>query len=163
MFVYEGKVKKSLFALKFFNQTWIGLSFGKLLAEFYKEQGLPDVDLVIPIPLHFFRRLHRGYNQAEIIGKSFCKYTHYTYASTCIRRHKWTKPQKDLSDVERVWNMENAFSLKKNAENAIKGKKILLIDDIYTTGTTMDSCSKLLYEFGAVKVFCSTIAIGNGI
>lgn len=163
MYIYEGAVKQSLFGLKFFNQTWIGARFGKLMAEFYKEQCLPEVDLVLPIPLHYFRYLKRGYNQAEILGRHFSEFAHLPYDSHIIWRSKWTKPQKDLSDIERIHNMSNAFSIRKNKQSEIKGKKILLIDDIYTTGTTIDSCSKLLYEYGAENVYFLTIAIGNGI
>lgn len=163
MYSYEGRIKKSLFGLKFFNQTWVGEVFGKLLSEYYQNIGFPAVDLVIPIPLHFFRQYKRGYNQAEIIAARFCKELKLDLEARIIRRSKWTKPQKDLSDLERIENMKNAFSIPMQKVKIVKGKKILIIDDIYTTGTTIDCCSKLLYESGAECVYFLTIAIGNGI
>jgi len=163
MYVYEGAIKKSLFGLKFFHETWVGKTFGQLLAQYYLELELFEVDLVLPIPLHILRRIKRGYNQAEIVGQSFSLYAKLIYESNALLRHKWTKPQKDLTEIERKSNLENAFSLKKSKVDLIKGKRILLIDDIYTTGTTIDSCAKLLYENGANKVYFLTIAIGSGL
>lgn len=162
MFVYEDLIKKSLFGLKFFKQTWIGKVFGKLLAEYYATIDFEVVNLVIPVPLHWLRYYKRGYNQAEVIATSFCKNTGLPLGKHILRRCRHTRPQKELTDQERMQNLMNAFSINARQKKQIRGKKILLIDDIYTTGTTIDYCSKLLYENGAESVSFLTIAIGNG-
>ncbi len=161
MYVYEGVIKKSLFGLKFFKHTWIGHKYGKLLAKFYMENQLWEVDLVIPVPLHKGRYIERGYNQAEIITKAFCKEKLLPYNTKILRRIKATTPQKDLTDINRQKNMIKAF--KVTDKSVINNKKILLIDDIYTTGATIDGCAKVLLECGADKIYFLTIAIGKGL
>lgn len=163
MFVYNEFLKKSLFGLKFFKHTWIGAEYGKLLGDYYIQQGLPDVDLIIPIPLHMIRYLERGYNQAEIIACELARSINKPIYANCLKRNKNTKPQKDLSDKQRPLNMLKAFRVKAKYSDKIKNKKILLIDDIYTTGATIDGCAKVLLENGAHEVYFLTVAIGDGL
>ncbi len=160
VFVYEGIIKKSLFGLKFFKQTWLGERFGRILADYYRHEGLWDVDLIIPVPLHLFRYLERGYNQAEIIARTLGLDLDLPCDSQVLYRKKMTKPQKNLKDDERIHNLDSAFKVKKR--DRIVGKKILLIDDIYTTGATIDSCAKALLDEGASEIYFLTLAIGRG-
>lgn len=160
VFVYEGLIKKSLFGLKFFKHTWLGYGFGRILAGYYRQENLWNVDLIVPVPLHLFRFMERGYNQAEIIAKNLGQDLKIPCNSRILSRAKVTRPQKDLTDDERFHNLKLAFKVKNREE--IVGKKILLIDDIYTTGATIDSCAKALLDEGASKVYFLTLAIGRG-
>jgi len=163
MFVYNEFIKKSLFGLKFFKHTWIGHEYGKLLGEYYINQDLGEIDFIVPVPLHKFRNLERGYNQAEIIANSLGTSIEKPMISQCLKRNKNTKPQKDLSDKQRPLNMLKAFKVNNKYINVIKNKKILLVDDIYTTGSTIDGCAKVLIDSGASEVYFLTVAIGDGL
>lgn len=163
MFVYDDFLKKSLFGLKFFKHTWIGSEYGKLLGAYYISNNLPEVDMIIPVPLHFLRYLERGYNQAEIIASSIAKAINKPIHSNYLKRSKATKAQKDLSDKQRPLNMLKAFKMNAKYVDKIKDKRILIIDDIYTTGSTMDGCAKVLLEKGAREVYFLTVAIGDGL
>lgn len=163
MFVYNEFLKKSLFGLKFFKHTWIGNEYGKLLGDYYFDQDLPDIDFLVPVPLHKFRNLERGYNQGEIIANMLATSIEKPMISQCIKRCKNTKPQKDLSDKQRPLNMLKAFKVNSKYKNVINNKKILLVDDIYTTGATIDGCAKVLIDAGASEVYFLTVAIGDGL
>ncbi|MBN2221200.1 MAG: ComF family protein [Vallitaleaceae bacterium] len=162
MFVYDEILRKSLYGLKFYNKTWVGRVLGKMAADFHLEEDLPMVDLVIPVPLHFSRRIRRGYNQAEIMAKEFSKVRGIPYEEVLLRT-KYTLPQKELTPTERFDNLVKAIRIKKSKGNSLKGKKILLMDDIYTTGATINSCSEVLLNAGAKEVFFLVAAIGNGL
>jgi len=163
MFVYNEFLKKSLFGLKFFKQSWIGAEYGKLLGDYYLEHNLPDVDLIIPVPLHMIRYLERGYNQAEIIARELARSIDKPMYTNYLKRKRNTKPQKDLSDKQRPLNMLKAFRIKRQVSDKIKNKRILLVDDIYTTGATIDGCAKELLDKGAREVYFLTVAIGDGL
>lgn len=162
MFEYNQLTKKSLSGLKFFGYTWIGKVYGELLAVYYKTCCHYPVDYVIPVPISRGRFVQRGYNQAEIIGRAFSKELKLPILANGLRRTKGTSPQKDLSDKERILNMKDAFQVSGRIKDRIQGKNILLVDDIYTTGTTIDSCAKVLMEQGAETIYFLTVAIGNG-
>ncbi len=173
VFVYEESIKKTLFGLKFFRQTWIGRKMGRVMAEYYLKEVGWGIDCVLPVPVHYTRYVIRGYNQAEILAMYFVKeYNRQMetyngqkalYVPQGLRRKKWTTPQKNLSPETRYKNLENGFEVRRKWKKQIKGKTVLIIDDIYTTGATMDMCAKQLKEAGVKKVFFLVAAIGNGL
>ena len=116
-------------------------------------------DLLIPIPLHKSRRRKRGFNQAELIARGLGKELGIPVSADSLLRTKKTSPQKELNDQERKSNLKNAFQL---AKDNVKFKKILLIDDIYTTGSTIDAAASVLLDHGAEKVYFLCISIGRG-
>lgn len=118
-----------------------------------------NVDLLIPIPLHKSRRRKRGFNQAELIAKGLGRELGIPVSSNCLLRTRKTSPQKELNDQERKNNLKNAFQV---VDYDVKFKKILLIDDIYTTGSTIDAAASVLLESGAEKVYFLSISIGRG-
>lgn len=162
MFVYDEILRKSLYGLKFYNKTWVGRVFGKMAADFHLEEEMPMVDLVVPVPLHYLRRLRRGYNQAEVIAKEFSRVRGIPYGEVLIRR-KYTQPQRELTPKERYENLVKAIEVKEGRAQCVIGKRILLMDDIYTTGSTMDSCAQVLKRAGANEVYFLVAAIGNGL
>ncbi len=105
-------------------------------------------DLILPVPLHVKRLRQRGFNQALLVAEIFSRRWGIPLSRTDLRRTRWTEPQVTLSAAERAENVRGAFSLAKPAELA--GKRVLLVDDVYTTGSTVKECSRVLREGGAV-------------
>ncbi len=115
--------------------------------------------LIIPVPVHKSRLKKRGFNQAEEFGKRLSHYFKIPMSSEFLIRSKKTAPQKDLGPALRLKNLEQAFYCKKLP---VSVKKVLLIDDIYTTGSTAEACARALKKAGAEHVYLFVIAIGSG-
>ena len=128
----------------------------RLYGETLKKWGITRI---IPIPLHPKRRRRRGYNQAEILAKHLSKLSGIPMDNRGVIRVKDTVPQKKLNHKERKKNLSNAFAVTTHWKPA---ECVLLVDDIYTTGNTMDAVAKLLLKKGVEKVCFLTISIGQG-
>jgi ComF family protein len=115
--------------------------------------------ILVPTPLSKKKLKKRGFNQSEEIAKELAKNLNIPLLSGCLVKNKETLNQMELKKEERLKNVKNAFSVK-NSE-AIKNKNILLIDDVYTTGATMEECARVLKQAGAGKVFGVTVARGE--
>ena len=157
--MHKEPVNEAIYAFKYKNRRTYGEIFARELAKVYggflQKQR---VELILPIPLHKSRRRERGYNQTEILAKYLGEYTGIEVDSTSLVRMKKTSPQKRNNDKERKKNIRNAFALKKkiNAEN------VVLIDDIYTTGSTLDEAARILKKSGVTNVYFLTISVGQG-
>ena len=112
--------------------------------------------ILIPIPLNEKRRRWRGFNQAEEIGKELSKFLKIPLVKNCLKRIKNAQPQVELSEKERRENVKDIFFCQNKKE--IFGKKILLVDDVYTTGATMEEAARILKESGAKKIFGVVVA-----
>ncbi len=117
-------------------------------------------DAIIPIPIHRRRYIKRGYNQAEELARAFSGLTGIPVETGIVRRRKNTVPLKKLSEEERKNNLKNAFII---VPNDVKLERILLVDDIYTTGSTIDAVSLLLKQAGVREVYFLAVAIGAGL
>ena len=115
-------------------------------------------DLLVPVPLSAERMRSRGYNQALLLAEGVGAASGIPVGRDALRRVKATLPMKDLSPESRRRNMKNAFHAYRND---VKSKKIMLVDDIYTTGATIDACAEAILAAGAVKVCFLTAAIGE--
>ena len=117
-------------------------------------------DIVVPVPLHSERRRQRGYNQAELLVKAMRQKTNWDIVPEALSRHKRTAPQVGLTINQRQRNVRGAFSAD---ESIASGKKILLVDDVCTTGSTLDSAAQELLEAGAYSVdaYCLTTVSGS--
>ncbi len=113
---------------------------------------------LIPVPLEKSKLKWRGFNQAEEIGKELAKFLKIPLILDCLVKIRETLPQVELSDQERKENVKDAFSIKNGSQ--ILGKKILLVDDIYTTGSTLEECAKVLKKAGAKEIIGIVIARG---
>lgn len=145
--VYEGKLKRAIAAFKYENHPQLGELLGTWLAEAWLNSPLALSNyklLVIPIPLHPKRQQERGFNQAEIIAKSFCKSTRYKLQSQGLQRIRETQAMFELSPSQREQNIKNAFRLGRNFSPPTTKVSVLLIDDIYTTGTTGREAARVL-------------------
>ena len=159
LWIHKGAVPWSIYQFKYHNRRIYGRFYAQELYRVYgkkiKEWG---INLIVPVPLHWKRKTKRGYNQAEIVARNLGELTGIPVDAKLVIRKKYTEPQKTLNDKERVKNLKNVFEIRKTE---IMQKNILLIDDIYTTGSTIDSVSRALLEKGHNKVWFLTISIGQ--
>lgn len=112
--------------------------------------------LIVPVPLHISRLRQRGFNQAVLLGKVLSQQLSLPLLPDALVRIKRTEPQIKLSAAERRLNVKGAFTVKRT--ETVVGKRILLLDDVMTTGSTMDECAKELKKAGASTVIATTIA-----
>ncbi len=120
---------------------------------------LAEAKVVIPVPLFKTREIKRGYNQSELLARAFCAHTKLALDVTSLVRVRDTGSQTKLGRAQRVENMSGAFLVKNPA--AVKGKIVLLIDDVATTGSTLESCAQALRQAGAKRVLAYTFAREN--
>ena len=159
IWIHKGVVPWSVYQFKYHNRRAFGEFYAKELYRIYgKKIQEWGIDLIVPVPLHWKRKRKRGYNQSEIVARHLGELTGILVNNRLIFRKKYTKPQKTLNDRERVKNLQNVFGTGKIK---VKGQHILLIDDIYTTGSTIDAVSKVFLEEGHNKVWFLTISIGQ--
>lgn len=114
-------------------------------------------DALVPVPVHPKRKRIRGFNQAEVLAGKLGERLFLPVWTDVLFRSRNTEPQKDLSPAERLKNLEQAFQAAP-----VHGKTLLLIDDIYTTGSTIEACSRVLRMAGAEKIYFFTLCIGQG-
>ena len=155
-FIYDDVSKNMLLALKFMDKT----SFAPTIAKFMVQAGTDilkeNPDLIIPVPLHYMRLIKRKYNQSALLANEISKLTGIKTDLFSLKRCKNTIPQVKFTGKERVKNVRGAFVVK-NPEN-IKGKSIVLIDDVMTTGSTLKECAIALKKAGAKKIYALTAA-----
>lgn len=160
LYEYSGAVM-SIYRFKYRNRREYAAFFGEQTAEylgaFIKSV---DPDCLVPIPLHRRRLNVRGYNQAECLAKEIGRQLGIPVREDLLKRVKNTRPLKNLNPLERQNNMKKAFLIDSND---VKLRVIILIDDIYTTGATMDEAAKVLRRAGVEKVYCITLACGAGV
>jgi len=159
LWVYEDQVKEALKAFKYHNRREVGVLFAKAMARHYNEYIEWSVDMVVPVPLHPKKLRKRGFSQTALLGKTFCRETDCIMNQSALTRVIHTEPQEGLTDKDRIRNVIEAFEAD---EACVKGKSILLIDDVYTTGATLDGCGKALVDAGATNIYFMTVAIGRG-
>ena len=160
VFSYEGAIKDSIYEFKYKNQREYAKFFCDCILKGYGGD-LRDAlfDGIVPVPVHSHKKKIRGYNQAELIAKELGKELNIPVYGTYLVRNSDTSPQKELDDAERMKNLKNAFKIN---QNSVKLDKVLLVDDIYTSGATMENCTRALMGGGVGDVCCVTVAIGRG-
>ncbi len=156
-FQYEGMGKALIHAFKYKGRTQICELLAGYMCEKMREEKLTG-DYLIAVPIHHNKLQKRGFNQSSLIAESLSKKIHIK-SIDCLRRDKETEKQHKLNRDERFQNVYNAFSGEVSYN--IKNKSILLIDDIYTTGSTADECSRILKSMGAAKIVVITVASGK--
>jgi ComF family protein len=161
-FVFEKdkELQHAIHALKYDKKFPVGIFLGKVLArEIKKHSSNWQFDLIIPIPLHQLKKAERGYNQSFYIAKGVSKELNVKVSDRVVKRVKYTESQTTMNLNEREENISGAFKLKKS--NDVRGKNILLIDDVITTGATISECGRILFEAGANKIYAASIAIAD--
>lgn len=151
----------SIYRLKYGGRREYADFFGQEMAR-YLGPFIRDCrpEAIIPIPLHPKRQNKRGYNQAQLLAEALGRYTGLPVRADLLRRVKNTAPLKCQNPLERQNNLKRAFNI---TQNDVKLERVILIDDIYTTGSTMDEAAKVLAQHGVQRVFCVTLACGAGV
>ncbi|MBU3957155.1 ComF family protein [Patescibacteria group bacterium] len=168
IFVYKGIIKEAIGKLKYkfitdLAEELIGLSTKYLPPGFHSEgiprRGQPQaLSTLIPVPLHPRRQRWRGFNQSELLGKRLAEKFNWQVRTDILARHKHTKPQIKLKGEERKKNIRGAFRIKPNCKLFIMNSKLILFDDVWTTGSTLRECSQVLKRAGAKEVWGLTLA-----
>ncbi|MBR6402753.1 MAG: ComF family protein [Eubacterium sp.] len=161
VFNYVPPVSDSLMALKYRGRQEYAVYFGRVIAEQYGEEFRRlGIDALVSVPIYKKKYVTRGYNQAALIAMELGKCTGIHFYDKLLVRVEETPPQKELSDEEREKNMEGAFAIDKKADDIPKA--VMLVDDIYTTGATVEACTRVLLKAGVERVYYTSVAIGVG-
>ncbi|NRA73518.1 MAG: ComF family protein [Rickettsiales bacterium] len=156
IFKYSAVSKSLIFKLKYNDQLHIAYFFAQLIAN--KLQNFYEYRFIVPVPLHPRRIRERLYNQSAILGSHVAKLARLEFLPSILSKKRYDVPQSQLSRDRRKKNVLNSFVIAEDYINCIKGKNIILIDDVYTTGSTVNECSKVLKKAGCNKILVVTIA-----
>lgn len=148
--LYNDATAKAIHRFKYGHDTTYSRSLGALMAD-YPADGF---DLIIPVPLHIKRLRERGFNQSLLLSMCVGKRRKITVDPFILKRTRWTEPQVNLSGKERKVNVKGAFEVHGD----VSGKRILIVDDVYTTGATANECSRVMKKSGAADVCILTLA-----
>lgn len=165
VWVYDEAMKKSIADFKYKGRKEYADYYVAKITDKYSEYiNRIHPDVLVPIPIHGKKERQRGYNQADILAKGIGKKLSIPVSSHLLQRDKYTLPQKELSNTERLKNLEKAFSFSKKEYEKIDLSihKVMLIDDIYTTGSTIEACTKILNGQGIKEVYFLSLCIGKG-
>lgn len=155
-----GLLQHLIHQLKYENKPQIGVELGKMYGSLLKDVAPYDsVDYIIPVPLHPKKKHLRGYNQAAMIAKGLGFAMEKQWSSDYLIRTDNTETQTKKSRLDRFSNVENAFGINK--KNDLKGKHLLLVDDVITTGATLEACVHTLLEIDDVKISIVAIALAT--
>ncbi len=152
--LFQGPVRQGIHRFKY--QHWSGLAdpFGEMLAAYWVAQQL-TADWVIPVPLHPARERERGYNQSELLARQLSVRVNMPLAARGLRRTRVTAVQMTLSAAQRRENVAGAFEC---VEPRVRGARVIVIDDVCTTGSTLEACAEALFKAGAASVMGLTLA-----
>lgn len=162
---YNRDIRKSIAYFKYQNRCEYAVFYARQMVRYLGKYLLgTGAQYFIPVPIHSSKKRVRGYNQAQILADELSKYLGIPVLSDVLLRNRKTAPQKELSDIERLKNLVQAFEI--NSDNDVIRKEnitnVMLVDDIYTTGSTVEACTKALMDAGVEKVFYTSICIGKG-
>lgn len=159
LFAYRS-VSDSIYRFKYRGRQEYAAYYGERVARILGKKILAlHPDALVPVPIHAARRRQRGYNQAEVLAREIGRILCIPVETKLIKRVHKTKPMKDLSSQERQNNLKRAFKI---CYNDVKLNTIIIIDDIYTTGSTVDAMARELRRAGIQNIYFVALAIGNG-
>lgn len=151
VYCYDGVMRDLIHKFKYSGAMWLADFGAESMVQEHDISAL-DIDIVTFVPMYAKKQRTRGYNQAELLANKFAEYTGKNHADLLVRKVN-TTPQSQLDKDERMKNIENAIALNKQYVNTVKNKNIIIIDDVLTTGSSLNECAKVLKENGAAKVY----------
>ena len=155
---YDGIIRERMIEYKFKEKAYLYKSFTKIILNNEKVyRFLKKYDIMLCVPMYWGKKWQRGYNQTELVAKEIAQIVDISFKPYCLKKIKNTEMQSTLTKTKRIENVKNAFKVQK--EEMIKNKKIVLFDDIYTTGSTVNECSRILKKHGAKEIAVLTIAV----
>ena len=157
VFRFNKIIKSLIHDLKYNEMKKVASFLGEMSVNFLQKfQPFEQVDLIVPIPLHRVKKRSRGYNQSQLLSLEIAGRMNWLHKPDLIKRSRFTETQTKLGKTEREKNVREAFVL--NSKHRLAGSNILIIDDVFTTGSTVNSVSALLKQNGAAKIYVLTIA-----
>lgn len=156
-FKYEGRIRNLIINYKFNEKSYLYKTFSEIILKNKKICGiLKKYDIIIPVPISNNKRIERSYNQTELIAKKVAKDLNIACSDRVLIKKNNIKTQSSLTKAQRQKNVLGAFYIKNS--KFIDNKNVILLDDVYTTGSTVNECSKVLKASGAKKIIVLTIA-----
>ncbi|MBN4059232.1 ComF family protein [Endomicrobium sp. AH-315-J14] len=156
--LYGGPLAYGIWQLKFNGRADLAHPLGALLRRSARQRAI-EADVIVPVPLHPVRLAERGYNQSALLAQALCDDLSAPLESTSLLRMRHTAPQRRLTAAARRINVCGAFALNKGGR--LRGKRVLLIDDVCTTGATLSACRKVILTGGATDVVALTLALAD--
>lgn len=164
LFLYNGKYRNLVYSIKYGGNIRLGIRLGRMLGEVIAEE---DIDYIVPVPLHPRKKRKRGYNQSEVIGRGMLLALKENNPAVkmetgLLERKNFTPTQTRKDRADRWTNVRNAFrvNMKRAVKLSENGRvpKILILDDVLTTGATLDACATLLHEAVSCRISIATLA-----
>lgn len=153
---YTETVSEAIRRFKYHQEPWRIEGFAPL----FEARPAPDVTMIVPVPLHEARLRERGYNQSLLLARAAGEVWHLPVRDEVLARIINTRHQVELPRAQRLTNVAGAFAVPARAKDTVKGARILLVDDVMTTGSTLLACARALHEAGAASVESVTLAAG---
>lgn len=160
MFYFKkgGRTQNLIHNLKYKKRPQIGVILGNLYGKELKESPLfQDIDIIVPVPLHWKKLRKRGYNQSAVFAQGLSEAMSIPWVADALRRNENSESQTKKSKMSRLENVLSVFEV--NNQKKIEGKHILLVDDVLTSGATMEACATKILEIPGTKVSLATIAV----
>jgi ComF family protein len=159
-FVPDGRTQKLLHNIKYRNRSDLARTIGEFYGRRLKNAPrFAEIDLIVPVPLHWRKEHRRGFNQSAEFGKGLASAMSVSFLKDALKRTRYTATQTKKSRADRVSNLKEAFVIRNPA--LLKGKHILLVDDVLTTGATLEACALALMKAEGIKISIATIACGR--
>ena len=155
--VYKDVIRKLIHRFKYDRKEALSVPLGNNMIEWSKARGvMSNVDLIVPVPLFWQKRVKRGFNQSGLIAKRLANHYSIPISINNLKRVRNTETQTNLTRNQRIENVKDAFAIKKSS--MFSGKNVLLVDDVMTTGVTASECARILKENGTRKVYVLILA-----
>lgn len=158
---HAGPLAEAVRRFKYEGRYALGAGLADLLARQTPGEFLTGCDLAAPVPLHPRRLMRRGFNQALVLARGLERHRGLAVAPRLLKRLRHTRPQVGLSPRERAANVAGAFALGRSQRTLARGRRVLLLDDVYTTGATVAECARVLLAAGAAEVRVLTLTRGG--
>ena len=157
VFLYDDFSKRMILRMKDEDETYLAPILSIWLFRIIQD-FVNDIDYIIPVPTDFFRRMSRKYNPPELLARELSQLANIVYEPRFLKKKTTFVRQKQLTRRERLKNLSESFAIDEKFDAFLQDKRILLIDDVITTGATANECSKILKKHGAAKVYVATVA-----
>lgn len=155
-FLYQEPISGLIHSLKYQGFTGSLSTLNQIALTHFRLPLIDEAEVIVPVPLHAKRLRQRGFNQSVLIARSLFYRNKTRINPQVLQKQRWTEPQTFFNGMDRRKNLHNAFTVTSPA--LIRGKKVLLVDDVFTTGTTVNECARVLKKNGAAEVWVFTLA-----
>lgn len=160
-FRHGNRVRDMVHAMKFHGNDELCRMMGRQMGlELLRSARFDDVEVLVPVPLHWYRRLCRGYNQSALLCRGIAEVTGWKVNTTAVVRHRYTRQQSLQRGTQRAENVDGAFRVKR--ADQLAGRHLLLVDDVLTTGATISACADAIAAVPGVKISVATFCCATG-